>query len=148
MLTPLIDRIMLQHLMLIKAKQITIKKEIDAPVSAWVNSGLFEVVFRNLLANAIKFTNPKGQIDIKVKSTKKFYEVSMKDSGDGIPPDLIEIVFSDRPNLSIDGTAKEKGFGLGLRICKEFVAKMNGEIKVKSALGKGSTFTFTVPVYQ
>jgi signal transduction histidine kinase len=145
-LAPLIYKVITQHQMLINAKQINVVREIDTPYPAWVDSGLFEVVFRNLLANAIKFSNVKGSIVIKVKPKGKFYEISVKDSGNGISQDVMDIVFSDAHSKITDGTAKEKGFGLGLRVCKEFVSKMDGMITVKSTIGKGSTFTFTVPL--
>jgi len=118
------------------------KEEID--IKADLN--MFSTVFRNLVANALKFTYPDGEISISIKRESVFCEISVKDNGVGIPEENLEKIFRIDSNVTTKGTDGEKGTGLGLILCKEFVEKHSGEIRVNSQAGKGSEFVFTVPV--
>jgi len=135
----------------IKNKKIQLINNLNTDISAMANEESIKLVFRNLLSNAIKFTPQKGKIEITANKVKnpdngKFHhEICIKDTGVGIPKDQIPIIFEVDRNFSTKGTNNEKGTGLGLILCKEFIEKNNGEITVKSTLGKGSQFCFTIP---
>jgi len=103
-------------------------------------------VLRNLISNAIKFTNESGKVTIGYKLMDNTVELYVKDTGIGMNKQQIEKLFKIEENVSTPGTNKEKGTGLGLILCKEFVEKHKGRIWVESEEGKGSTFSFTLPV--
>jgi len=105
---------------------------------------LVRQVVLNLLANAVKFTPEGGRIDVGAVPKDGFVEVSVSDTGIGIAPEDQEKVFEEFRQV---GTAAKKveGTGLGLTLCRKFVELHGGEIWVKSELGAGSTFTFTIP---
>jgi signal transduction histidine kinase len=104
-------------------------------------------VVLNLLSNAIKFTPEGGRIEVAALPRDGFVEVSVSDTGVGIAPEDHEAVFQEFRQV---GTADKKveGTGLGLTLCRKFVELHGGRIWVKSELGKGSTFTFTIPVFR
>ena len=102
-------------------------------------------VLRNLISNAIKFTNPEGTISVSAEVKDREIEISVADNGIGMDEETQSNVFKMVSKKSRPGTADEEGTGLGLILTKEFVEKNNGEIKVKSETGKGTTFTFTLP---
>ncbi|HSH51249.1 MAG TPA: ATP-binding protein, partial [Bacteroidales bacterium] len=136
----------------IKNKNIQLINHITADIYVVANEESIKLVFRNLLSNAIKFTPQNGKIEITANKVKnpdngKFHhEICIKDTGVGIPKDEIPIIFEVDRNFSTKGTNNEKGTGLGLILCKEFIEKNNGEITVKSTLGIGSQFCFTLPL--
>jgi len=107
---------------------------------------MFSTVFRNLVSNAIKFTRENGNISILTRKKDDFCEISVKDNGVGISGENIQKIFRIDSNHSTLGTIGEKGTGLGLVLCKEFIEKNNGKIWVESVVGKGSQFTFTLPL--
>ena len=102
-------------------------------------------VVLNLLSNAIKFTQEGGQIEVGAVPKDGFVEVSVTDTGVGIAPEDQEAVFEEFRQV---GTADKKaeGTGLGLTLCRKFIELHNGRIWVRSQVGAGSTFTFTLPV--
>ena len=102
-------------------------------------------VVLNLLSNAIKFTPEGGQIEVGAMPKDGFVEVSVSDTGVGIAPEDQEAVFEEFRQV---GTADKKaeGTGLGLTLCRKFIELHGGRIWVKSQVGAGSTFTFTIPV--
>jgi signal transduction histidine kinase len=102
-------------------------------------------VIRNLVTNALKFTDKDKKVEIKVQPLEKQIAVSIVDEGVGIHPENMERLFRIDEKFKSTGTAGEKGTGLGLIICREFVEKNGGEIKVESQPGQGTTFSFTVP---
>jgi signal transduction histidine kinase len=97
------------------------------------------------VSNAIKFTNTGGTVKIKAGTTGDFTTVSVIDDGIGISSKNINDLFRIDEQFRRDGTASEKGTGLGLVLCKEFIKKNNGIISVESEVGKGSKFSFTIP---
>ena len=115
--------------------------------STWVfaDQNMVRSTLRNLINNAIKFTNPLGTVTISSRDEGEFIAVSVTDTGVGIPEDKIGLLFNISEHYSTPGTAEERGSSLGLAICKEFVEKNQGEISVKSRVGMGSTFEFTLP---
>jgi len=128
----------------LETKEIRIFKVIPAGSIAHADYEMTHTLFRNLIGNAIKFTPKKGSIKISCKADKDNLEIAVSDSGIGIPQENIDKLFQDI-FFTTHGLNKEKGTGLGLQICKEFVEKNNGKIWVESTSGAGATFYFTLP---
>ncbi len=100
---------------------------------------------RNLFSNAIKFTPKKGKIEIVVIDEPQTTKISVSDTGVGIPVDILPKLFQLDESITTLGTDQEKGTGLGLLLCKEFINKNGGDIIVESEVGKGTIITFTIP---
>jgi len=128
-------------------KNISIIKQGDDNLIFSFDYNLVYTVIRNLVNNAIKFTNEKGKIYITTTKNAESIEINIKDTGLGIAPDVIDKLFRlDEKQHSTLGTKGEKGSGLGLILCKEFVEKHGGKIWCESEEGKGSEFKFTLPM--
>jgi PAS domain S-box-containing protein len=128
-----------------RQKSIGIKKALPRHAPVFADKAMINTVLRNLISNAIKFTKSGGEILISVIEKPDEITVSVKDSGIGIPAGRIDKLFRIDENYSTPGTNNEKGTGLGLILCKEFVEKHNGQIWAESEVGKGSVFSFTLP---
>jgi len=130
---------------LAKAKEIDIAS--DIPGSAWVvaDEYMLNTILRNLLYNAIKFTEQGGFIEVSVRDAAQEYVVTIKDNGVGIPSERLEKLFRTQEVFTTIGTAREMGTGLGLALCKEFIEKNGGRISAESIVGVGSSFRFTLP---
>lgn len=131
----------------IEQKNIQISLEADENTVAFGDKNMILTVIRNLLSNAIKFTNTGGSVKCIIQPSDKFLIVSVVDSGTGIPPKYLENIFSLK-GISTLGTREEKGTGIGLVLCKEFVEQNGGKIWCESTLGKGTTFSFSLPQNQ
>jgi len=127
-------------------KNITVDVIEEDNIEVFADANMFSMVIRNLVSNAIKFTNENGNISIYIKKEKDFCQVAVQDNGIGISPEIVQRIFLLESNHSTRGTNGEKGTGLGLILCKEFIEKHNGKIRVESEVGKGSRFIFTLPV--
>jgi signal transduction histidine kinase len=127
------------------AKGITLKNVIDESVQVYADSAMIELVFRNLLANAIKFCSNGCTITASASLMPNKVLISINDTGTGISPENLEKLFG-KEIFSTKGTSNEKGTGLGLILCKDFVTLNGGEIWAKSVLGVGSEFFFTLPL--
>lgn len=127
-------------------KSITIETILSEEISVFGDEFFVSTIIRNLLTNAIKFTSHGGQVIVSAVSNNDFAEISVTDTGIGITPEHLEAIFRIDSKISKVGTDKEKGSGLGLILCKDFVEKHGGTIWVTSQLGVGSRFTFTVPL--
>ncbi len=112
---------------------------------AYIDDNMIDAVIRNLVNNAIKFTENGGSIAITTQDLGDLIEVCVTDSGVGMNPEKAAKIFSRTGSNSTDGTRGEKGTGLGLLLCKELVERNGGKISVTSKPGEGSTFAFTVP---
>lgn len=132
-------------------KLIKIDINIPEDYEVFADEDMISSVFQNLLSNAIKFTNRGGNITVSAEPVKveekDFYQIKVKDSGVGIPPNEVNKIFKDVVS-STPGTEKEFGSGLGLLLVREFVEQNGGRISVESKLEEGTTFTFTVPAAQ
>ena len=123
--------------------QLTYNVSVSAIASA--DKNMLDTILRNLISNAIKFTNESGSVTITVKETDNDFLFTVRDTGIGISEkDLRKLFRLDVNNIEI-GLSKEKGTGLGLILCKEFIERHQGTIWVESELGQGSTFNFTLP---
>jgi len=127
-------------------KNIRITVAAKEEIRVFADANMFSTVLRNLVANAIKFTHHRGHIAIQLQKGEKFCEIAVKDNGVGISEENRQKIFRIDSNHSTLGTNGEKGTGLGLILCKEFIEKHNGKIWVESLEGKGSTFFFTLPL--
>lgn len=127
-------------------KSITIKGELPPSILAFADKPMIGTVLRNLISNAIKYTRQDGEIIISANKGQNEIMVSVGDDGVGIAANRLDNLFLIDQSESTPGTNDEKGTGLGLILCKEFVEKHKGRIWAKSQKGKGSTFSFTIPV--
>jgi two-component system sensor histidine kinase/response regulator len=107
---------------------------------------MLNTILRNLVSNALKFTKNEGRIQISYAKHKDIVQFNIEDNGVGIPEEKLETVFDANRNKSTKGTNNEKGTGLGLILCKEFVDILGGKIGVKSKVGEGTCFSFSIPV--
>ncbi|MFK5854523.1 MAG: ATP-binding protein [Bacteroidota bacterium] len=135
------------------AQKKNISIEIRVSEDLIINADEFTIstVIANLFNNAIKFTHKNGKIKISAIQKEGFAEISISDNGIGIPSEILPKLFRIENNVSRLGTEDERGTGLGLIICKEFIEEHNGKIWVESDLashgkGVGSTFYFTLPI--
>jgi two-component system sensor histidine kinase ChiS len=133
-----------------KKKNINLSWQINKNTYAYADKNMVRTVMRNLISNAIKFTDKDGDIQVTANGKDGFVEVSVLDTGVGIRSEKKDTLFRIGKARSTRGTAKEKGTGLGLIICKEFVEKNNGRIWFESPIPdgskKGSAFRFTLPI--
>jgi two-component system sensor histidine kinase/response regulator len=127
-------------------KEINLINRIDDNIVAYCDHHMIYAVLRNLISNAIKFTNPGGSITINSKQIDKHLEVSVTDTGIGINKESIDKLFRIDTVYTTRGTSQEKGTGLGLILCKELIEKNGGKIWVESEIGKGTTFKFTLHI--
>ncbi|MCP4151845.1 MAG: hybrid sensor histidine kinase/response regulator [bacterium] len=125
-------------------KNISIICDIPSEISVYADENMLRIVLRNLVSNAIKFISA-GKITVSAKTNEDYIELSVSDSGVGIPPEALCGLFKLQSNKSTIGTAGEKGTGLGLILCRELVEKNNGTINVSSEPNKGTRFTITLP---
>lgn len=123
----------------------TLHNHITEDYLAFADQNMTNTVIRNLIMNAIKFSEPTKHIHIKAKVDDAFVVVMVCDEGRGIPPEDIERLFL--PTYTSTGTAGEKGTGLGLLLCKDLVERQGGRLWVESEPGKGSTFSFSLPLF-
>lgn len=129
----------------INEKSLIIVNTIPENAFVYADKNMVELVLRNLLSNAIKYSNTGNQIILNSSLQGGFYITEITDTGIGIDKENISKLFGMN-NFSTAGTNAEKGTGLGLLLCKEFVEKNGGKIWVRSDLGKGSTFSFSLPL--
>jgi signal transduction histidine kinase len=149
---PVAETFPLQHL-LISATQVlraeadrkNIRLNVDAPsLEVYADMNMMQTVVRNLVSNALKFTHPAGKIDLTAIKENGHVVVKVTDTGIGISEENMTKLFTLN-GVTKPGTQLEKGTGIGLAVCKEFVERNGGKIKVKSTMGVGTTFEFTIP---
>lgn len=129
----------------VQNKQIRLINNVPAGAYAFADSNTTNLVIRNLMTNAIKFTNDGGAVTITASQQAGEWVISVEDNGIGMNADVLKILFDKTAPYTTRGTANEKGTGLGLILCKEFVEKNGGKIWVESKLSEGSKFSFTIP---
>ncbi len=128
-----------------KSKGVKIINKISPDIEVHADKSMIETVIRNLLTNAVKFSHTGG--DVKLDASEKEEEVTVlvEDNGIGMDEQTVKNILEDNAILSTRGTNDEKGSGLGIEICKEFVKSNKGKFSVESESGKGSIFYFTLP---
>jgi signal transduction histidine kinase len=114
-------------------------------VDVYADRNMLKTVIRNLVSNAIKYSNSGDTVFVEAKKTESSAEISVVDTGIGMSEEVLEKLFKIESGLTSEGTANEKGNGLGLIICKEIVEKHGGKIKAESVPGKGSRFVVSLP---
>ncbi|WP_298370024.1 tetratricopeptide repeat-containing sensor histidine kinase [uncultured Lutibacter sp.] len=127
-------------------KEISIYNNVHHNLYVYADKNMLNTILRNLLSNAIKFTNKGGCVKIDSVLEENKVLISVKDNGLGMSSDAVKNLFNVDNIGSKTGTANEQGSGLGLVLCKEFIAKHDGEISISSKINEGSTFTFTLPI--
>jgi len=130
----------------LETKNISLEITIPEDTQVYADMNMIKTVLRNLLSNAIKFTPVDGTISIAAQLENEFWNISVTDSGIGISEEDLVKVLNTEQHFSKEGTEQEAGTGLGLILCQDFILKNNGTLWVESTLGKGSKFTFSVPV--
>lgn len=133
--------------LIVEQKKIKLANNVPENLLAYVDKNMIRTIFRNLIINAVKFTDINGEIDVSGSESEQYVEISIKDTGIGISPEILEKVFGSEGFTSFVGTENETGTGLGLLLCKEFVEIEGGKIWVESTLGEGSEFKFTLPKF-
>jgi two-component system, sensor histidine kinase and response regulator len=128
-----------------RGKQLTLDISGVGNLHVWADKNMLKTILRNLITNAIKYSNSGGSINIETKQLLRTVEVSVIDFGIGIQPDIVDRLFQLEDKITTKGTQDEKGTGLGLVLCKEFIEKNKGMLTVKTTVGAGSTFSFTLP---
>jgi signal transduction histidine kinase len=127
-------------------KNIDLQCKINGILEAEFDKNLISSILRNLISNAIKFTPKNGKVFIQARKVQDNIEICVKDTGIGIPENIGNNIFRIDVKYTREGTEQEKGTGLGLLLCKEFIERHGGKIWVESKLGEGSEFKFTLPL--
>lgn len=126
-------------------KEITLVANVLEDTAAWADKHMIKTVIRNLVSNALKYTRPGGEVVISSRENDEYIEITVSDNGVGMDEEKQRFLLSGEIQKSTRGTVDEKGTGLGLMLCKEFVESNGGEIRVQSWLDQGSHFSFTIP---
>ncbi len=126
-------------------KRIRLTKEAEEGLMAYADPRMIDTVLRNLLSNALKFTKAGDSIAITAVPQEQRIEARVTDTGAGITESGKDKLFRIDAHYSRTGTEGEQGTGLGLILCKELIEQNGGQIWVESEVGKGTTFTFTIP---
>lgn len=128
-----------------QSKEIRLSSKVPDELIVNVDKQMLETIIRNLVNNALKFTNEKGQVTLLAKQENDQIHIEVTDTGVGIPKEKLEQLFTLQENKSTYGTEGEKGLGLGLRLAYEFIASSHGSIQVESEEGKGTIFHIYLP---
>lgn len=141
---PLLDEVTLLLKDFARHKSILILNSLPSSIHVYADKQMIGTVLRNLISNAIKFTQPEGKVTISALEKQNLLIVSVSDTGVGISKERIDKLFNISDCYSTPGTQNEKGTGLGLILCKEFINKNNGKIWVESEPGIGTTLNFSL----
>ncbi|NJN28267.1 MAG: sensor histidine kinase [Cyclobacteriaceae bacterium] len=125
-------------------KKINLQNNIREDCTAFVDPNMINLIFKNLISNAIKFSLRGGTIDLSAKIENDMNVITVTDDGIGMSPENLKMLFQVQ-TFTTRGTANERGTGLGLYITKNFIESNDGQIWVESQEGAGTTFTFTIP---
>jgi len=130
-----------------KTKEIEIVLNISESLEIVADMNMLQTIIRNLVSNAIKFTQKGGQVSLAAKyNNDNCIEISIKDTGIGMSQNIIDDLFRIDIQTVRKGTEGELSTGLGLLLCKEFVEKHGGKIWIESMVGVGTTFNFSIPL--
>lgn len=144
-----LQKIVLENIVLLRGsarkKHIDLSHTVNANTLVYTDPETTSMVLRNLISNALWFTDTGGEVKISTSTVDRFVEVAVSDTGIGISQDDLAKLFRIDKKFRKNGTAGEHGTGLGLILCKDLIEMNGGQIRVESQVGKGSTFTFTLP---
>ncbi len=126
-------------------KMVDLIYEPHPEVEVFADSTMLHSIFQNLIGNAIKFTPAKGTVTVEVFDQGELIQVSVIDTGVGVPSEMVAGLFELKAHRSTDGTSGEKGTGLGLLLCKDLVEKQGGRLWVDSVVSHGTSFHFMLP---
>ncbi len=126
-------------------KKVTIKTKIHEDLYLTADSNMIKTIVRNLISNAVKFSRKGGEVIVSAEASNGETIISVEDNGVGIPHHVKEKLFTGEAGVTTSGTAGEKGTGLGLMLCKDFVEAHDGKIWVESEPDKGSRFSISIP---
>ncbi len=127
-------------------KEITLTNGVRKESTVHADQNMLKTILRNLVSNALKFTDRGGAVEIIENNFKEYKEITVRDTGIGIEPEDLKKLFELDKGFTTVGTEEEMGTGLGLVLCKEFIEKHTGKMRVESKVGFGSKFIFTLPV--
>lgn len=144
-LAEVVQSVFKSQIVVARNKQIELQSVLDKNIKVFADADMIETVIRNLVSNATKFTNPGGLIKVNAIDQKDCVKVEVADNGIGMSTKIADSLFNNDTRTTTKGTNDEKGTGLGLTICKEFIEKHGGNISVKSEVGKGTLISFTLP---
>jgi len=129
-------------------KNITLSCHIPENLQIFADQNMIKTILRNLVSNGLKYTNQNGKVEVGAMDDENETRIFVRDNGVGIKQENIQQLFLEVSNYTTRGTENEKGTGLGLILCSEFVTKHGGKIEVESELDVGSVFSFTIPKIQ
>ncbi len=144
-LVDLIDEAIGQTALSSHQKQIDVLLEVADDLLVYADRYMLQTVLRNLLSNAIKFTNHGGNVKVIARTAGNMVRVTVKDDGVGIDKEKVILMKQGIPVEATKGLDSNKGSGLGLLLCREFIHTMGGVFQIESKVGEGSTFSFTLP---
>ncbi|HEY3430245.1 MAG TPA: sensor histidine kinase, partial [Cyclobacteriaceae bacterium] len=127
-------------------KKVSIHHNVKPGTEVISEYDILNLVLRNLISNALKFSFERGKIDIRVTTTANSLEIDVRDEGKGMDGETIASLLSASLTVSTAGTDNEKGTGLGIALCRNYLMKAGGNLSVESTPGKGTTFTISVPL--
>lgn len=127
-----------------QVKSISVEYDIPGPISVNCDVDMVKTIMRNLMSNAIKYSNEGGRIIISVRETPTHARISVRDFGTGIREEDIPKLLNPEIHYTTYGTKNEEGSGLGLQLVQDLTRRNGSELTIESAEGEGSTFTFTI----
>ena len=144
-LNQVVEEIKLVFASKITQKRIIVRNQVSKDVVAYGDPQMIEIMLRNLIANAMKYTYPGGSITVAGECNNQGLVITITDRGTGIEHGDLPKLFRLDTKFSQEGTAGEKGTGLGLILCQALAANNNGTIRLESEIGRGTTVTVQLP---
>lgn len=131
-----------------KRKKITIHINWDNEILVYCDKPTISTAIRNIVTNALKFTPEEGSVTLTAMIDGDYNRIDIQDTGIGMDEGLIERIVSGDKIISQRGTSDEKGAGLGLHLCREFIDKNNGKMQISSEKGKGTKISILIPFFK
>ena len=140
-----VETVLQSHLILAKEKNIKMTNDVPEFITVHADENILSIIISNFINNAIKFTPNNGSIVIGYKMDQDVVHIFVRDTGVGLSDDQLNNIFNPDKIVSAKGTNDEKGFGLGLKLCKELAELHNGEIAIHSTINTGTTASLLLP---
>ena|GEM_PF-6342791 len=145
LLQPVIEEIVAVHEASARSKKIILSSSVPSGLFVYCDPNMFKSVLTNLLTNALKFTKPGGLVTLTAEQLKETTVIRLKDTGVGIPSKNIIRILDPLDHFTTRGTNNEKGTGIGLVMCQEFIEKNNGKLTIESEPNKGTVIVIELP---